>query len=140
MGLTARLRTHFNVQHMMAAAYFSRQALHIESTYSPRLDDGEPYFAHRGYVTGAVLSVAASLEATINELYIDAKEGITHTFEGGDPKIPRLLARADWEKLEKDRILDRYQEALTSTGKQQFVRGRKPYQSVDDLIRLRSDQ
>jgi hypothetical protein len=56
---------------MMAAAHSARKALDVELSYT-ELVDGEPYFAHRGYVTGAVLSVAASLEATMNELFIDA--------------------------------------------------------------------
>jgi hypothetical protein len=50
-----------NVQHMIAVAYFARSALEIESNHTD-LIDGEPYFAHRGHVTGAVLSAAASLQ------------------------------------------------------------------------------
>lgn len=88
---TVRLKTHFNVQHIVAAAYFARKALDIESTYTD-LVDGEPYFAHRGYVTGAIFSAVASLETTINELYIDAQEANTSTFQDVDPMFPELLA------------------------------------------------
>ncbi len=89
----ASVKTHFNVQHMLAAAYFARKVFDIESNHTD-LVDGEPYFAHRGYVTGAVLSAAASLEATINELFIDAQNPGSPTFEGADSRIPRLLAGA----------------------------------------------
>src|SRR5688572_13882813 len=104
---------------MLAAAYFARKALDIESNHT-ELVDGEPYFAHRGYVTGAVFSAVASLEATINELFIDAENENSPTFVGADPLIPRLLAEV-WEGIEEKRIstLAKYQTALILARKPQ---------------------
>jgi hypothetical protein len=136
-SVAASLRTHFNVQHMIAAAYFARSALEIESDHTD-LIDGEPYFAHRGYVTGAVLSAAASLEATINELFIDAQNPGSPTFERADSRTPRLLAGGSWDEIEAKPTLCKYQTALTLAEKQEFNRGVPPYQEVDDLIQLRN--
>jgi len=132
----ASLKTHFNVQHMMAAAHFTRKALDVETKYT-NLVDGEPYFAHRGYVTGAVLSAVASLEATINELYIDAQDANSPTFQGVDPVVPKLLAEY-WEEIESAKILRKYQLALILARKSKFDRGSSPYQEVDTLIQLRN--
>jgi len=131
-----RLKTHFNVQHMVAAAYFARKALGVESNYTD-LVDGEPYFAHRGYVTGAVFSAVASLEATVNELYIDAQDANSPTFQGVDPIVPKLLAEY-WEEIESASILRKYQSALILARKSKFDQGTSPYQEVDSLIQLRN--
>jgi hypothetical protein len=135
---SARMRTHFNVQHMVAAAYFARSTLEIEPNHAADLVDGEPYFAHRAYVTGAVLSAVASLEATINELFIDAQNPGSPTFEGADPRIPGLLAEESWEEIEGKSTLCKYQKALTLVKKQEFDRGAPAYQDADALIQLRN--
>jgi hypothetical protein len=133
---TARLKTHFNLQHMVAAAYFARKALDVESNYTD-LVDGESHFAHRGYVTGAVFSAVASLEATINELYIDAQGVNSPTFQGVDPTVPMLLAEY-WEQIESASTLRKYQCALILARKSKFDRGTSPYQEVASLIQLRN--
>ena len=138
MSVSARIRTHFNVQHMVAAAYFARSALEIESNHTADLVDGEPYFAHRGYVAGAVLSAVASLEATINELFIDARNPGSPTFEGADPIIPWLLAEESWDEIEGESTLSKYQKALTLAKKPPFDRGAPTYQDADALIQLRN--
>ena len=121
---------------MVAAAYFARKALGVESNYTD-LVDGEPYFAHRGYVTGAVFSAVASLEATVNELYIDAQDANSPTFQGVDPIVPKLLAEY-WEEIESASILRKYQSALILARKSKFDQGTSPYQEVDSLIQLRN--
>jgi hypothetical protein len=122
---------------MFAAAHFARSALEIESNYTD-LIDGKLHFAHRGYVTGAVFSAAASLEATINELFIDAQDPGSPTFEGADSRLPGLLAGTSWGQLEKKSTLYKYQKALSLAGKQEFNRDEPPYKAVDDLIELRN--
>lgn len=136
-SVTARMRTHFNFQHMVAAAYFARGALEIESNHTD-LVDGEPYFAHRGYVTGAIFSAVASLEATINELFIDASNPGSPTFEGADTRTPGLLARGSWQEIEGEPTLRKYQIALALAEEQRFDRGAAPYQDVSALIQLRN--
>jgi hypothetical protein len=56
---------------MIAAAIFARRVFEIEATedHQKGLVSGEAFYAHRGYVTGAVFSAVASLETTINERF-----------------------------------------------------------------------
>jgi hypothetical protein len=135
------LKTHFNVQHMVTAAIFTRKAREIEVTHDHRKDlvSGESFYAHRGYVTGAVFSAAASLEATINELFIDAQHGDPNTFKGAAPEFAPSLAER-WDKVEQKRrsILSKYQLALDLAKKQKFSRDGSPYEEVDSLIDLRN--
>jgi hypothetical protein len=136
---TVRMNTHFNVQHMVAAAIFARKVFEIEATHNHQkgLVSGEAYYAHRGYVVGAVFSAVASLEATINELFIDAENEHSPTFAGVDPMVPRLLTEY-WEEIQGARILTKYQTALVLARKSKFDRGGSPYQEADRLIQLRN--
>jgi len=124
---------------MVAAAIFARKVFEIEGTHDHQkgLVSGEPYYAHRGYVAGAVFSAVASLEATINELFIDAQHGDPNTFKGADPEFAPLLAER-WEVVERWSILRKYQLALTLAKKQEFGREGSPYEEVDGLIDLRN--
>lgn len=137
MGATARLKTHFGLQHLLAAALFARKALEIESSHNEIVNSGEPYFSHRAYVTGAILSSVASLEATINELFIDATHGDPNTFGGADPQFAPLLAESWRHDVERRPCLWKYQFAVELAEKQTFARGNTPYQEVDGLIRVR---
>jgi hypothetical protein len=95
---------------MIAAAIFARRVFEIEATedHQKGLVSGEAFYAHRGYVTGAVFSAVASLEATINELFIDAQHGDPNTFKGADPEFAPFLAER-WEKVERWSILRKYE-------------------------------
>jgi hypothetical protein len=90
-------------------------------------------------VTGAVLSAVASLEATINELFIDAQHKDPYTFEGADPEFAPLLAER-WKGVERKRwsTLRKYQLVLNLAKKQEFDRDGSPYEEVDSLIDLRN--
>jgi hypothetical protein len=133
------VKTQFNVQHMVAAAIFARKVREIEATHDHQkgLGSGEPYYAHRGYVTGAVLSAVASLEATINELFIDAQHKDPYTFEGADPEFAPLLAEV-WEVIKRNPTLAKYQIALTLARKPPFDKGASPHQEAVFLIQLRN--
>jgi hypothetical protein len=96
------------------------------------------YFAHMGYVTGAVLSAVASLEAAINEVFIDAQYAGSPTFSGVDPSIRKSLTVKPWNKLEGKPILYKYQKALTLAERLRFDQSGDPYKEVDDLIHLRN--
>jgi hypothetical protein len=88
-------------------------------------------------VTGAVFSAVASLEVTINELFIDARHGDPHTFKGAKPEFALLLAEV-WEGIESNSTLAKYQTALILARKPQFDRGASPYQEAASLIQLRN--
>jgi hypothetical protein len=124
---------------MVAAAIFARKVREIEASHDHQkgLVSGEPYYAHRGYVAGAVFSAVASLEATINELFIDAQHSDPHTFKGADPEFAPLLAER-WGEVERWPTLRKYQLALHVAKKQEFDPDGSPYEEVDGLIALRN--
>jgi len=133
-----RVKTEFGLQHILAAALFARRALKIELDHPDEIvNSGEPYFSHMAYVTGSVLSAVASLEATINELFIDAQHGDPNIFKDPHSEFPVLLS-ARWEEAEPMKILCKYQLALDLAEKEQFDQGAAPYQEVDGLIDLRN--
>lgn len=49
----------------------------------------------------------------------------------------RLLTEL-WRAIERSRTLEKYQVALTGSGKVPFPRGESPYQEVSDLLALRN--
>jgi hypothetical protein len=136
MGATARLKTHFGLQHLVGAALFARKALEIECTLEEIVGSGEPEWAHRAYVTGAVFSAAASLEATINEVYLGTLQGDPTAMEKTDPRFAIGLVR-DWRRLERKSILRKYQEALGFAEVSKFEEDDPLYKDVDGLIQLR---
>ena len=137
MGATARLKTHFGLQHLVGAALFTRKALEIECTHEEIVGSGELEWAHRAYVTSAVLSASASLEATINEVYLGTPHGDPTAMEKTDPRFAIGLVR-NWRRLERRPILRKYQEALGFAEVSKFSEGDFLYEEVDSLIQLRN--
>lgn len=68
------MRGYMLLQHLWAAEHFARLALEYEAAHT-----GEPqrWVRHRSYVITAVAESVAFLEAFINELFQDAKDGVT---------------------------------------------------------------
>ena len=75
-----RMRTYYSQHHMEAAVTFTERSHKLESDYDGKKSDydGKNFQAlfneHRAYVTGAILTTVAFLEATVNELYADFSE------------------------------------------------------------------
>src|SRR6266852_2951747 len=70
---SVKTRTYYSPIHIQAAAMFARACGEVERTSANSPDD-RTFMTHRGYVTGAVMSSVAFLEAVINELWADAAE------------------------------------------------------------------
>ncbi len=68
--MSAQVKHSFSTQHFRAAKHFATQAARIESRCVSSAHPAPP--SHRAYVTGAVISVVAGLESSINELYLEA--------------------------------------------------------------------
>ena len=132
---TLSIKTNFSGHHMLSAAHFARQSAIIEKNCKDELTD-ELRTEHRAYVTGAIIVSVASLEATINEVFISARDNdnIFKDFDHTTPKVLKeLLDVVEWSK-----ILQKYQFVLTAANKEAFYRGNSPYQEVGDLIKLRN--
>jgi hypothetical protein len=134
MKVSARMKHDFSKQHLQAAEFFVDEAQAMEATYPQA---GETQCSkHRAYVTAAVLSAVAFLEASINELYLSAIDQSTSTLPGFDARLFQLLARF-WKANARSPILNKYQDVLRLSDKDPFDPGKGPYQPANDVIKLR---
>jgi hypothetical protein len=83
------MRVYFSMYYLYGAKHFERLAREIEQAHT-----GESRFdpMHRAYVTNAVLSSVGFLEAAINELFDDVKDGHKGFTKSLSPEHARLLA------------------------------------------------
>src|SRR6266536_1558077 len=116
---TAMLRTNFAVQHMLAAARFSRRVADIE-------DFGEFWEEILHQSSACVFTAAASLESYANELFFERQTAF--------PGFASELLDKLWETFEQKPTLEKFEFALLLRGKPQFVKGARPYQDVAAVI------
>jgi hypothetical protein len=129
---TGRQRYNFAVQHMIAAARFARLCYKVEDE-NAGAPFGPFYDEIVSYVMATILSSVASLEANINEIFADLRDGFI-VFDGLDMNLVTEL----WDLIEKKPILEKYQFALVLKKKDRMKKGDKKYQSVDTLIKVRN--
>ena len=134
---TLSLKTNFSGHHMLSAAHFARQSAIIEKNYKDGITD-ELRAEHRAYVTGAIIVSVASLEATINEVFISARDN-ENLFKGFDPTIPKVLAEL-WslDVVKKTRFLEKCRLVLDVANKEKFDTKRSLFRKVELLINLRN--
>jgi hypothetical protein len=118
--------------HIFAAQHFSESARDLEDRGAGEIgQDG--VWRHRAYVTAAILSAAAFLEASINELYFELEDA-------GHPEWPRIprralaLLRPD---IEHSPVLHKYQVVLLLADAERFNESRPPFRDADTLLKLR---
>ncbi len=127
-------RDRLSRHHIITAHNFAESAESIEEL---ELGDTEPEekWRYRAYVTGAVLSASAYLEASINELYLELQK-LSAT---GDPPLRdelALLLRA-WPQIVRAPVLQKYQIALSVSDADQYNDTRPPFVDADSVMRLR---
>lgn len=131
-------RFYFSIQHIKSACLFAQFSFNIETLGDGRSRE-ERLTEQTAYVTGSILSSVAFLEATINEVYADAADGMLNArkLDAGDVRRLGIL----WETEAFERragILEKLQVALTFADSQAFDAGVAPYQDARLLIKLRN--
>lgn len=134
VSATARVKYNFSKQHLQGAEFFAQQARNLESSVQAVTDNHQSQ--HRAYVTSAILSSVAFLEASINELYYSACNKDLTALPNFDLHMFDLFAQF-WEDVETYPILNKYQVALALAGKSRFDPGGSPYQEAESLVKLR---
>lgn len=139
-----QIKNYLSLYHILAAAYFARQSFAIEQLkdqVSQKYDDNLS-IEHRALVMACIASCVSFIEATINEVFVDAAD--THHKSAHIRQLSKetqdLLASL-WEVESYARtasILDKYQAALKLAKKTMFAKGNNPYQDVRALIDLRN--
>jgi hypothetical protein len=138
MRAEAGTKHNFSRQHLVAARHFTTLADQIEAA-TTAADATEPQRSnHRAYVTGAVVFSVAYLEASINELYLEAIDRNRTSLAGLADHQISILAEL-WAIGEPHhQALEKYQIALSVCGVQGFDRGGEPFQGTDSLIKIRN--
>ena len=128
------MRTYFSSHHFWAAKHFARLAHDAESAHNgpPRFD-----VQHRAYVTDAVFSAVAFLEAAINEVFDDVADAHSGYVDPLSLECRRQMMGLWDESVERRSFLEKCQLALLCAQSTVFERGKQPYQDADLLIKLR---
>jgi hypothetical protein len=103
VSITAKIRVNLAVQHMLAAARFSREVGQLEEQHRGE-QFGEFWESILHHATACVLTAVASLEAYANELFTDRSS----LFPAYSPELMNNL----WETYEQKPILQKFEFAL----------------------------
>ena len=134
--VTRKIKTSLSDYLAASGALFARNAHAIEQKYA-RAPSEMRLMEHHSYCIGAVIASVAFLEASINELYLEAIDRNPQTFDANHQRLARLMEH-EWITIGGHPILEKYQRALGLGLKSPFPQGENFYQAVDALIRLRN--
>ena len=133
-SVALKIKSNLSTLHLHSAAFFVGSAATCED--EKKITD-DLRKKHRAYITGAITLSIASVEATINELFLESIEGNKDLFQGLPSNFHDLLSQL-WETVERFAILDKYQLVLIVAAKDKFDKGEPLYQDIDSSIRLRN--
>lgn len=121
--------------HLFAARHMAELACELEKDHATA-PDADVIRRHRAYVIGAIMSAAAFLEASINELYLEVQDHIVNGDPSGRRRVLAVPAHF-WSTAAQPPILHKYQLALVVADAEPFDERRSPFRDADGLIALR---
>jgi len=125
-----RQKSNYAVQHLMAAARFSKQCGEVQEKHLGQ-PLGEFFSEQIACVSATLMLSVASLESNINEFLSDPDKLL--------PELPTNARKEFCDLISEQRILDKYQRVLSVKELELFNPGVQPYQEVDLLIALRNE-
>jgi hypothetical protein len=136
-SVSVKIKANLAQRHLGSARMFADRCTQIEDA-ELSIPWPQPRFDEAGsFAVGAVVLAAAALEASINELYLEAADQNTSSPAGLDKDQMSLLATL-WGEVDRFSILGKYDLALAACGKANFDKGKEPYQSAASLVDLRN--
>ena len=130
VGGTLRQKSAFAVQHLLAAARFSRRCGEVqEQNFGEQL--ASFYDEQISYVSATIMLCVASIEANINELLSNPETLFPELNTNAQSEICSLLSSLS--------IIDKYQRVLLAKGIDTFEKGAQPLQDIEVLISLRNE-
>lgn len=133
--------TKLSLRHLYIARILADQCRSIEQDSLTEGDKREILDRDIGYAIACLFAVVAYLEATINELFADARDGtIDYAKQVGEDARMDMASQWDCENFRYHTcILKKFQIALELAGAPRFDKGKKPYQDVSLVVRLRNE-
>ena len=135
-GAPEQVAASLYAHHLFAARHLAELACELEKEYAGAGVDAEVSRRHRAYVSGTVLSAAAFLEASINELYLEVQGHLANGSGVGRQRVLAVPAHF-WSSAGKPPVLHKYQLALVVADAEPYDEGRSPFREADGLIALR---
>jgi hypothetical protein len=125
---TGMHRMNLSYFQMRAAAQFARKAGEVEQRHTGD-DWGPSYDEITLHVISAIVMAASSLEAFINEVFLNPDMHL--------PQHQKAL-KTRWPKYEQKKVLDKFQLAMRLRTKKRMDSGVPIYQNADTLILMRN--
>jgi hypothetical protein len=128
-------RAYLSSWHLNSAIILSNNAANIESNHEGR---NQFNVDHASYVVASIMSSIAFIESAINEIYEDIEDEHGGVYTKPIKEDTKEKMKAKWGKLERERILKKYQKALEFSDIQIFIEHDYPYKDTDLAIKLRN--
>jgi hypothetical protein len=134
------LQTYFSIQHVQAAAYFSRKVSRLERHFGAGPMPPTVAVIGKGYVSTALFTSVAFLEALANELFADAEmpDGGHLSILGRQP-LSLIADVGNVESVEKAAVMSKFDLLLRLANREPIERDRNPSQDLATMIRLRNE-
>ena len=134
------VRTYFSIQHILSAALFLNEIEKCEECLDENYSE-DMLIKHRALCVNAIFSAISFLEASINELYMDASDNRDGSIR--DLRDDEVEALAGMWNLGIPRtasysIIEKFQITLSLLKRECLDLGADPAQSVSFIIKLRN--
>ena len=129
-SIEARVISSLSITHFLSAASFSRKVSQLEADHAGEAF-GDFFEEIQSFSIAAIFSLVAALEAYANELFVLYRDVIF-------PDLRDDVAGKLWELYEKKSLVDKYELALFLANKPALIKGAKPLQDIEVLIKLRN--
>lgn len=138
-------RSYISISHLLSADIFTSKAIRLEEEIEKPVKrilgieySYEKHALNRSYIIGALFSSIAFLEATVNEIYQDARELETGYLSAFNPSH-RVRMIEYWEKRQRAPMIDKYNEMLRIITGETLNKGTEPYQSIKVILAFRNE-
>ncbi len=123
--------------HLKTAQLFADRCKLVEDEDSA-LEWPQPRYEElKSYASASIMMSVASLEASINELFLEAIDRSKNSLEPLSAAQMTLLAEL-WKATDRSNALSKYQIVLTACGKSPFETGKPPFKEAKLLTDLRN--
>lgn len=132
-----RVKENLAVQHFRSALRLATQCKDIEQA-EQHLDWPQPgWEASKTFSVAAIMLAVSALEASVNELFLEAVDANRNSLESLSKDHLGILAVL-WHEVEQNSTLSKYQVVLPACGREKMDQGLEPYQAASALTKLRN--
>lgn len=124
-------------QHFQSAIRFSGCCTDIETREHQQARPQQSWEECKSLAVAAVLLATSALEASINELFLEAIDANRNSLGSLSDDQLGVLAVL-WHEVEQNSTLSKYQVVLAACGREKLDQGSDPYQSAYALAKLRN--